>query len=514
MIPVLGLLAGVLLGILLKPDVPLWLQPYLPIAVVAALDAVLGALRAAAPVRGYAMHICVTLIAPWLVLLPMSAQWLRQPSLLVMSSGAIAEQQPLPTAVWWQAFSLSNQGWRWWGVVIAALGAAAVLRGASHRFTRDLGIAALVPLLAIVVANHVTFRVAGLVSPTAPDPSIPIVLLAIVAGVSLATAADGLLPALRQRGLGVRHVFAGVSALATLAATCAGLWLAIAGTDSTLARGLKTEDIPAFAAADLETNEWPRVLVMHAHDPAPLGFAVRSARTALLGEDDMLRMQGGDSNLSDAVRTLVAQGEVSGGDRAAALATITQAGIRYLALAPDGAGAASVAQALVRAPGLRQLAAAQDGRGWWLWRVPGNPSRVMFQPLPRANTKNVSSRPRAVAWEFFTGAGRSSPGSMVVASAQSSSAPTCCVVQPGTVRIADATQGWIAVIDGRPEPVVPTGSGTAVVDLPLGARDSLSITRSDRSRTLWLVTQTSVVSVLIFAAFSLRRRDDAQGVTE
>jgi small basic protein len=45
-IPILGLAAGVLLGLLLDPTVPLWLQPYLPIAVVAALDAVFGALRA------------------------------------------------------------------------------------------------------------------------------------------------------------------------------------------------------------------------------------------------------------------------------------------------------------------------------------------------------------------------------------------------------------------------------------------------------------------------------------
>jgi len=45
-ISVLGLAVGVVLGVLLKPSVPLWMEPYLPIAVVAALDAVLGALRA------------------------------------------------------------------------------------------------------------------------------------------------------------------------------------------------------------------------------------------------------------------------------------------------------------------------------------------------------------------------------------------------------------------------------------------------------------------------------------
>ena len=46
MIPALGLLAGILAGLLLHPTVPLWLQPYLPIAVIDALDAVFGAVRA------------------------------------------------------------------------------------------------------------------------------------------------------------------------------------------------------------------------------------------------------------------------------------------------------------------------------------------------------------------------------------------------------------------------------------------------------------------------------------
>ncbi|TDB74936.1 small basic family protein [Micromonospora sp. KC723] len=46
MIAVLALLVGVVLGIYLDPTVPAGLQPYLPIAVVAALDAVFGGVRA------------------------------------------------------------------------------------------------------------------------------------------------------------------------------------------------------------------------------------------------------------------------------------------------------------------------------------------------------------------------------------------------------------------------------------------------------------------------------------
>lgn len=46
MIPLLGLIGGVMVGLLWGPDVPVVLQPYLPIAVIAALDAVFGAVRA------------------------------------------------------------------------------------------------------------------------------------------------------------------------------------------------------------------------------------------------------------------------------------------------------------------------------------------------------------------------------------------------------------------------------------------------------------------------------------
>ena len=46
MIAIVGLMVGVVLGLWLQPSVPPALVPYLPIAVVAALDAVFGGLRA------------------------------------------------------------------------------------------------------------------------------------------------------------------------------------------------------------------------------------------------------------------------------------------------------------------------------------------------------------------------------------------------------------------------------------------------------------------------------------
>jgi small basic protein len=41
-----ALIIGLILGVILRPTVPIGLQPYLPIMIVAALDAVFGGLRA------------------------------------------------------------------------------------------------------------------------------------------------------------------------------------------------------------------------------------------------------------------------------------------------------------------------------------------------------------------------------------------------------------------------------------------------------------------------------------
>jgi small basic protein len=46
MLAAVGLIIGVLAGVLFEPSVPASIQPYLPIAIVAALDAVFGGLRA------------------------------------------------------------------------------------------------------------------------------------------------------------------------------------------------------------------------------------------------------------------------------------------------------------------------------------------------------------------------------------------------------------------------------------------------------------------------------------
>ena len=74
MIAILGLVVGIVLGVVVQPDVPAGLQPYLPIAVVAALDTLAGGLRASLD-GAFGAHVFITsflfnvLIAAFLVFL-------------------------------------------------------------------------------------------------------------------------------------------------------------------------------------------------------------------------------------------------------------------------------------------------------------------------------------------------------------------------------------------------------------------------------------------------------------
>ena len=52
MAAVLGLIIGVVIGVFVRPDIPIALQPYLPIMVLAALDALLEPIFSVAfPIR-------------------------------------------------------------------------------------------------------------------------------------------------------------------------------------------------------------------------------------------------------------------------------------------------------------------------------------------------------------------------------------------------------------------------------------------------------------------------------
>ena len=67
-----------------------------------------------------------------------------------------------------------------------------------------------------------------------------------------------------------------------------------------------------------------------------------------------------------------------------------------------------------------------------------------------------------------------------------------------------------ATIDGRAAEISRTDSGTVLIDVPLGARSSVSVNRTDRSRVLWLVLQGLAIAAVCVTAFPVRRREDEE----
>ena len=67
MIAILGLVAGIVIGLLVNPEIPVWLQPYFPVAIIAALDAVVGGLRALGEQRFYDRVFVISFISNVLI---------------------------------------------------------------------------------------------------------------------------------------------------------------------------------------------------------------------------------------------------------------------------------------------------------------------------------------------------------------------------------------------------------------------------------------------------------------
>ena len=462
-----------------------------PIALVAAAAA--ATLTPAARTRENLRGLCVTLIGPWLLLVPTCLEWVRDPYLLLMSAGPVqdfsaAQTHPAPSLL-----TFSVTGPHWWALGLALVAVLATARGSSHTFTRNLGLFLLLPVAAVVALGHVSFRVPGLATATHANPSPALALVALVAALSVATAADGLLTSLRARAVGMRHVVSSVAALAVAVSAASGLWLWLAAPNSTLGRGAAS-DLPAFVAADLESAERPRAVTMRVDDPEPVTFAVRSASTTRFADADLLRIGEPDEILEMAITNLIAQGEQSTSTRSSSVLTLIDSGVRYLVLSGTGVGAAQVAATLVGVPGLRQLATPQGEQTCWVWQLPRRPSRISITELVRSQLPP--------AQPAFTMSSDVDPGRVDLRARDGEPA-----LGPATIRIGDVTRGWRATVDGRKEEFARTQAGTLVLDLPGGARTSLTIERVDRIRAAWLTAQATLLAFFIAWAIPSRRRN-------
>ena len=105
---------------------------------------------------------------------------------------------------------------------------------------------------------------------------------------------------------------------------------------------------------------------------------------------------------------------------------------------------------------------------------------------------------RTAVREFVVGAG---PGYLDVRGTAKRPA-----MRRGDIRIADATTGWNATIDGKPANIGRSTSGAVTVAVPSTAQTRVHIWRDDSIRRWWIAGQGLLWLIVLVMALPSRQR--------
>ncbi|MGW7351236.1 glycosyltransferase family 2 protein [Streptomyces sp. NPDC054784] len=362
------------------------------------------------------------------------------------------------------------------GVLLAAL--AALLRADRRQATLAAWAVALTGLLFAALSNGSGWA----------GPATLVYGLALLS--AAAVGADGAKERVAARSFGWQQP---VAALIAAAAVAAPLIAAVGwmtdGADGPLSRRDPVQ-VPAFVAADSETRDQARTLVLAGErdgddaagdEVTGVSYTLVRGSGARLGDADLAAADGADDRLGDVVANLVAG---SGADQTAQLGGYA---VRYV-LVRDGAPR-GMSRTLDATPGLTRLS-QEDGSA--LWRVEAQVSRVSVVPgAEKDGAAGGVTKPVAVA------------AGPVEAHTDVPSGPDGRVL-----RVADAADdGWQATLDGKPlEPATVDGWAQGFELGTSGGRLDLTY-ETPFAHTAWVWTQALLAVVAVVLALPGRRRE-------
>lgn len=420
------------------------------------------------------------------LLLPWPLTFIQRPWAALVDAG------PADTAAGahvWSIAGLSAHEMSPWllGFSVAAL--LALVRPKSRATVVRVWMAALIPLAVFVAGVKSSLIVSGIPDAVHPSVQSSVALWSLAAGICIALAADGLLDEIRHADVGASHISAAIATVtvAVFAVVTVGAWLPTA--DSRVVRGRELT-VPEFVAIDLMRPLRPRALVLQADDPNPVEFYIASRPTRTLGDADMLRVSNPDDELANAVATLVSVGEPFAGARIRAAQFLADAAIKYVVLPDSGKGAEDIAIAVASTPGLKPMTTAGEQQTNWVWRV--------TQFAGRASFARTDETDRAAVREFVIGTG---PGAMDLRGTAKKAA-----LPAGDIRIADASTGWRATVDGRGVDVARSASGVVQIAVKATAQTRVHVWRDDSLRRWWIAGQTLLWLLVLIMAFPSRQR--------
>ena len=314
------------------------------------------------------IRLAIALLAPLVLMLPWSAHLLTNPSLLLLepglNGGPITDRELAP----WHVLLLHPGGpgmtpvWLTAGLVLA--GFLALLR--RDRWSITGGFAALggVALLLGLVQVAVLVTPPGSTTEIRPWPGQAVLVLSLALIALAAVAADGL----RDRFIGTNFTLGQPLALlvafaALLAPVLSAGWFGVGLTS--FVKKEPASPLPAFVAADSESAQAPRTLVLATDVAGRVRYSLLNGTGPLLGDAEVGPSAAEWERLDPLVAAL-ASGR--GGDEVEGLAGY---GVRYVVMAPGSLP--ELVPTLDGEPGLRRLSSSG---GEVLWRISGVTTRA------------------------------------------------------------------------------------------------------------------------------------------
>ncbi|MGA5407440.1 glycosyltransferase [Streptomyces lavendulocolor] len=416
----------------------------------------------------YGLRFLAAVGTPLLLLAPWSLSLLSDPSALLREAGmefGTGAASPLDLLGASPGGPRTVGGLVLIGLVLAAL--AALLRAERQFAIRTAWVTAVAALVLAVLVNG-----SGSGSGWAGPATLVYGAALLAAGM---LGAEGGRTRVASQSFGWRQPVAVLIALAAAAGplVSAASWM-IGGAGGPLERRDPVQ-VPAFVAAESDTRDQPRTLVLGGTSTAEVPYTLVRGSGARLGDAELTAAGGGDPRLDEVVAHLVAG---SGADQTAELSGFA---IRYV-LVRDGSPR-QMSRVLDATPGLTRLSRL-DGSA--LWRVDRQVARATI--VPGGDGKGERLPVAAGPVEAHTDIPSGGPGRVL--------------------RIADrADEGWQATIDGKPLKKTVVDGWAQGFELPAGG-GRLDLTHEDTfGHTAWVWTQCFLALVLLVLALPGRRRD-------
>jgi hypothetical protein len=474
---------AILVAVVLSVAPALWLV--LLVAGIAGALYLVRTERAAA--RAVVGRLALALLAPLVLLLPWSLHLFTNPALLLLEPGLNGSGITDPELKPWHVLLLHPGGpgmtpvWISAGLVIA--GVLALLRADRLRVIGGFAALGALALVLGLVQSMVFVTPPGATVAIRPWPGQATLLLGLVFIAMAALAAEGLRARMAGSSFTLGQPLALLVALVAVLAPVLTAGAFAVGLDMVV-RKAPASSVPAFVAADSESAQAPRTLVLADDVAGRVKYTLLNGPGPVLGDAETGPPASAWEALDPYVAAMVSG---RGGDE---IETLAGYGIRYVVLAPGTSQ--DLVPTLDGEPGLRRLSSSE---GEVLWRVAG-----------------VTSRARLVTGDREVPLGVAAEGTVTADPYLDQSLPEG--TGPRTVVIGAAVDaGWRATAStGEVADLVPiAGPGqlawSQAFDVPEGTpRVTVAFDDSVRSRWLWF--ELVVLLALVVMALPERRRQD------